>query len=142
MPLYTYSCSGCGYRCEQMRSHTRRNRKQPCPECAAGVLKREIDIPGGLLSNSKAVSQAPVTRNAQAPVSDRSIPNVIGSLEIHNCNTGIKAGDNTYARFDQLNITETPRAFVVGKNVKLEIKNASHDVGSQRKPQKRRKPPV
>src|SRR6266487_4373448 len=135
MPIYTYSCTACGYRSEQLRSHTRRNRKQLCARCNRGSLKREIGTPDGLLTSSSVTRETPidVSRSSHA---NQDVPNVIfKDCEMDGPGRGIYA-ENIYLHIDGLRITETTPAFGSGKGVRLEMKGVSQDVGPKSKSRK------
>jgi putative FmdB family regulatory protein len=46
MPLYEYSCRGCGHRFEDIRKADDRLRSSACPACGGGDTSLRLSAPG------------------------------------------------------------------------------------------------
>jgi putative FmdB family regulatory protein len=138
MPIYTYSCVNCGYRREQRRAVEQRNQSEPCPSCQKGDLKRGIDIPGGLLINSKSVQEKPSSAS-QPAITNNSVPTAtIKDCVVDSAGLVVQAAHG-HIRAENLSVKNTSPVFAMKKGVKLEMKNVTQDVSRSRKTRKSRK---
>jgi putative FmdB family regulatory protein len=139
MPLYTFGCVDCGYRGEQIRSHTHRNRRQQCPNCGTGILKRGIGAPAGLIT--KSAQTEPAMESIQTPERLRTSNTTSVTIEnsvMANSATAIVAGGADVA-INGLNLDGVTRAFVTDERAELKLKNVVHDAGPGPRAKKRKK---
>jgi putative FmdB family regulatory protein len=136
MPIYTYSCVNCDYRDEQRRTVEHRDQSQLCPSCQKDVLKRGIDVPGGLLTNSKSIHEKP---SSQPAIANKDVPTVtIKDCVVDSAGLAVQA-THGHIRAENFTVKNTAPVFAAKKGVKLEIKNVTQDVKRNREARKPRK---
>lgn len=68
MPIYEYTCSGCGHDFEKL---VRRNATPACPSCGAAQVERRFSLPNVSSETTKGKAMRAAKKRDQTQATDR-----------------------------------------------------------------------
>jgi len=71
MPIYEYTCRGCGHEFEAFIRNSAAAKPAACPKCESAELERQFSLPAIASDSTRAVIRRETTRRDHAQAKDR-----------------------------------------------------------------------